>query len=72
MPLDSKERLVAALQQARWIIAEAARSLGVSRQAIYDAMRRHGVRRRQQSPEVYREVRRRTGSLGGRPKRAAA
>lgn len=55
--LPDPDLLHAALVRARWVISDAARELGVSRQAIYLAMERYGIRRRPQSYSVWREMR---------------
>lgn len=68
MALASRERLETALATADWIIKDAARALGVSRQAIYDAMERHGIERRPHSPEQWSRIMR---ERAGRPKRRA-
>lgn len=44
--LTDKAEVEAALERCRWIIADAARELGVSRQGVYDAMRRFSIPRR--------------------------
>lgn len=72
MALDQKDAVLAALRQARWVKAEAARLLGVSRQALYGAMERHGIPCRRPPDAVYREVQSRCGRLGGRPRKSAA
>ena len=46
--LDSIERqqLIAALDQCHWIVADAARAVGMSRTTFIDRMRRHGLSRK--------------------------
>lgn len=72
MALDNRDRIRKALQDAQWVVAYAARELGVSRQAVYDAMKRHGIARRKPNPAVWRQLKRELGSRGGRPRRVAA
>ncbi len=56
MALDNRAALLAALRGAHWIIKDAARALGCSRQAIYDAMRRHDIERQPPDPEAWDEA----------------
>lgn len=72
MALDNRDRIRKALQDAQWVVSYAARELGVSRQAVYDAMKRHGIARRKPSPAVWRELKRKLGSRGGRPRTRVA
>lgn len=72
MALDNKDLIRKALQDAQWVVSYAALSLGCSRQAVYDAMKRHGIARKQPNAAVWRELKRRLGSRGGRPRRVAA
>jgi len=71
MPLDNKRRLLDALRTARWIITDAARALGVSRQAIYLALTRYQIRRLPPDAETLRgrsgppRVNRESSRLGG-------
>lgn len=67
--LDDPNRLKAALEAADWIVIDAARALGVSRQAVYDAMKRHGIERQAPDPSVWDKVMR---TRGGRPRRVPA
>lgn len=69
MALDSRDGLEQALIAADWIIKDAALVLGVSRQAVYDAMERHGIVRRPHSPEKWSGILR---ARAGRPRRAPA
>jgi DNA-binding NtrC family response regulator len=45
MALENREKVLNALDAACWNVKEAAAVLGVSRQAVYDAMRRFGIER---------------------------
>ena len=44
----SKTRVKLALRAADWVVADAASSLGVSRQAVYLAIERFGIKRQPQ------------------------
>jgi hypothetical protein len=71
-PLTDREVLVQTLKSCRWVISEAARVLGVSRQAIYDAMARFEIKRRPLSKALIRELNARAGRAGGRGNRRQA
>jgi len=70
--LVERAPLLKALTDARWVISEAARLLGVSRQTVYSAMDRHDIEQRDPPESVLRELHRRNGSKGGRPRKPAA
>ncbi|MEM8997008.1 MAG: helix-turn-helix domain-containing protein, partial [Acidobacteriota bacterium] len=40
----TREALVAALDESRWTVKQAAARLGIGRTSMYDLMRRHGLR----------------------------
>lgn len=44
----SRTRVTLAMRAADWVVADAAKALGVSRQAVYDAMERFGIKRQPQ------------------------
>jgi transposase len=64
MALDSREQVLRALRAAHWNVKEAAAALRVSRQAVYDAMRRFGIERKpsQEDPAVVSERARRSAN----------
>jgi transposase-like protein len=71
--VESKRELVQALEAADWVLARAARALGISRQTLYATMELYGVkRRRQPSPSFFRERARVAGLAPKRSKRTEA
>lgn len=64
----SRAHLLRALVRANWIIAEAARDLGTSRQAVYDAMWRYQVPRKRNETALLEHYRK----VGGKRKAAVA
>lgn len=70
-PLGKKATVLAALVASRWIISEAARELGVSREAVYRAMARHKIKR-SLSKRALSEVLSAAGARGGRPRTRSA
>jgi DNA-binding phage protein len=71
-PLCGKVRMLDALKRSGWVISVAARELGVSREAVYKALRRYGLARRAPSKRAMSEVLRAAGAKGGRPRKDAA
>lgn len=70
--LDDKAAVVRALRAARWVLKHAAQELGVSRQTLYAAMERHGIKRRPMSPEYLSERNRQAAQAPRPPRRSAA
>lgn len=66
--LGDRDRLLAALEAAEYVITDVARASGYSRQAIYDAMQRHGIQRKKMSRARWSQLQR---ERGGRPRRQA-
>lgn len=71
MTLTRREALTA-LRSHRWVLAHAARSLGMSRQKLYRAMEALGIKRRPMDPEYVREHNRRAASAPRPSRRTAA
>jgi DNA-binding phage protein len=61
-----------ALKRSGWVISVAARELGVSREAVYKALRRYGLARRAPSKKAMSEVLSAAGARGGRPRTRSA
>lgn len=51
--LHDRALVLRALERARWILQHAATDLGVSRQALYDAMDRLGIERQPPDPRAW-------------------
>ena len=62
---ERREVVLAALRAARWIRADAAKALGISRQALYQSIARLGIELLPPHPDVLGEARGR----GPRPPR---
>ena len=71
-PLNNEGLIVAALRASRWIVSIAARDLGVSREALYKALRRHGIERHPPSRKAMSEILRAAGARGGRSRTRSA
>ena len=61
--------MLAALRAAQWIISEAARDLGVSRQGLKKAMARHKIAKRLPSRAAMTRFLSEAGQRGGRPRK---
>lgn len=68
--LLTPDAIVAELERRAWIVSHAARALGVSRQALYAALRRHGIAIPDRT-EALHDYLRRVGRRGGRPRKDA-
>ena len=70
--LASRDCVLDALHSARWVITDAARRLGVTRQGLYKAIRRLGIEVEPAPREVMSRILSEAGSRGGRPRKNAA
>ena len=71
-PIIDRDQVNAALAASKGRVASAAAALGVSRQAVYEAISRYGLRRRKETRAEKSERMRRTRLAALQPRESAA